>query len=470
MNYIGEAAIHHNLIHSISHILENLKIVGEESAKKGVEFESLTKQIVEHLENLASKIDGHSKEITGETQNQIVEYYEYIKLNYEYERTKDALKELNDGVELIKEDISYYVYTIGRESIKTNMLDTTRQCLKSLEIIERILNDNTKSINIGENIRNLGLEAVKKEQTYPLMKNIINSIYIIGLWQFGYMFDWDRDRNSWDMVQNKYQKFLKKEYSNYLARGFQISYSEFVNNVNFKDSADFSYTAYLDGMIYGEKILIIGDKERKDIKCLYLKDIENVFLEDNTLKLFKIKVYKNSKEAYYEVPKLLKELTDPILEHALNSPSDETIKPFTMIIQCFENFGILSIHFRDEFSLNKIFISSLVTIGNLFDNIKYSKYDKDDKALEYLYFVTEVVSDSIYKLAIESLKYNLADINVLHRQMKCLINIQRKYHSIFHMEDKFKRILEMIKEHEFEESEREKIITITENAIKEFRS
>ncbi len=189
------------------------------------------------------------------------------------------------------------------------------------------------------------------------MKNIINSIYLIGLRQFGYMFDWDRDRDSWDMDLNKYRKFLEKEYRDYSARGLKISDSEFVNNVKFEDSADFSSTVYLDGMIYGEKTLIIGDEERKDIKCLYLKDIEDVFFEDNTLKLFEIGVYTNSEKAYYEVSKLLKELTNPILEYALNSPSNETIKPFTMIIQCFENFGTLSIHFRDEFSLNKIFIT-----------------------------------------------------------------------------------------------------------------
>lgn len=65
-NHIGKAAIDHNLIHSISHILENLKIIGKESTKKGTEFELLTKQIVECLENLASKIDSHSQNLTGE--------------------------------------------------------------------------------------------------------------------------------------------------------------------------------------------------------------------------------------------------------------------------------------------------------------------------------------------------------------------------------------------------------------------
>ncbi len=436
-----------------------------------MEFESSTKQVVECLEKLASRINAHSKELTNETQKQVIEYHEYVKENYDYENTKYAFEELSDGVELIiRAYISSHVYTIGRESIRNNLLDATQQCLKSLETIEIILRDDTESRHIGEDIRCLGLEAVKKEQTYPLMKNIINSIYLIGLRQFGYMFDWDRDRDSWDMDRNKYRKFLEKEYRDYSARGLKISDSEFVNNVKFEDLADFSSTVYLDGMIYGEKTLVIGDEERKDIKCLYLKDIEDVFFEDNTLKLFKIEVYTNSEKAYYEVPKLLKELTNPILEYALNSPSNETIKPFTMIIQCFENFGILSIHFRDEFSLNKIFISSLVTIGNSFDDIKYSKYDKEGKAWEDLYWVTEVVSDSIYKLAIESLKYNLADIKVLHRQMKCLIDIQRKYHSIFHVEDKFKRIIKMIKESELEESKCNEIIKLIEDAIQKFKN
>jgi len=471
LDNIGKASVDHNLIHSIFHIVENLNIIGEESAKKGMDFESSTKQVVECLEKLASRINAHSEELTSGTQKQVIEYHEYVKENYDYENTKYAFEELSDGVELIiRAYISSHMYTIGMESIRNNLLDATQQCLKSLETIERILQDDTESRHIGEDIRCLGLEAIKNEQTYPLIKDIINSIYLIGLRQFGYMFDWDRDRDSWDMDKNKYRKFLEKEYRDYSARGLKISNSEFVNNVKFEDSADFSSTVYLDGMIHGEKILIIGDEERKDIKCLYLKDIEDVFFEDDTLKLFEIKVYTNSEKAYYEVPKLLKELTNPILEYTLNSLSNETIKPFTMIIQCFENFGMLSIHFRDDFSLNKIFISTLVTIGNSFDNIKYLKYDKEDKAWEDLYWVTEVISNSIYKLAIESLKYNLADIKVLHRQMKCLIDIERKYHSMFHVEDEFKRIIEMIKESELEESKCNETIKLIEDAIQEFKN
>ena len=472
-NYIGEAAIYHNLIHSIAHILENLKIIGEESAKKGGEFEPLTKQIVKCLENLASKIDNNSQKLSGNTQNQLVEYYEYIKLNYHtYETTKNALEALKNREKREISDIYAYISMIARESIKTNLLDVTRQCLKSLEHVERILRDDTESRRICEMIRDIGLEAVKKEQTFPLMKDIIKSLYSISLLQFGYMFDWDRD-------PDKQQTFLKKEYSGYLARGLQSSYSNFVDSADFKDMGDSNYTVYPDDMIYGEKTLIIGDEERKDIKGLYLKDIDDGY---RTTKLFKFSKFKDSGKAYYRIPELLKEHTDPILEHVLNSPSDDTLKPFTMIINCFENFGITSIHFRDEFSLNRIFIHSLVEIEDSFFDYKYSKYNEveykeDNNAWEYLDLMTQAVSNSIYKLAVESLTYNFVDFSRLHQQMEYLIYIQRKYHNIFWAVAKFERILKMIQEYELKESEsekfeseREKIITITENAIEEFKN
>jgi hypothetical protein len=61
--------------------------------------------------------------------------------------------------------------------------------------------------------------------------------------------------------------------------------------------------------------------------------------------------------------------------------------------------------------------------------------------------------------------------------MEYLICIQRKYHNIFWAVAKFERILKMIQEYELKESEsekfeseREKIITITENAIEEFKN
>lgn len=442
-NYIGEAAIYHNLIHSIAHILENLKTIGEESAKKGEEFEPLTKQTVECLENLASKIDSNSQKLSGNTQNQLVEYYEYIKSNYHtYETTKDVLEALKNREKHDICDIYAYISMIARESIKANLLDVTRQCLKSLETVERILKNGTESRHIGEDIRSLGLEAVKKDQTYPLMEDIIKSLYSISLLQFGYMFDWERD-------PKRQREFLKKECS---------SYSDFEETVSFE---------YINDR---EKILTINGKERRDIKCIYLSDIEDVIFEDNTLKLFKSGVFKNSEKAYYKIPELLKELINPILDYALNSPPDETIKPFTMIIQCLENFGLMSIHFRDEFSLNKIFIRYLVAVGNSFDNFKYSEYKKDEDAWGYLYFVTEIVSNSIYKLTTESLKYNLVDFSMIHQQINCLIRIQRKYYSIFHVEDKFERILEMIKESELEESERDKIIKLIEDAIQEFKN
>ena len=46
LNDTGEAAVDNNLIHSISHVLKNLWIIGKESPKKGAEIESSTVQIV----------------------------------------------------------------------------------------------------------------------------------------------------------------------------------------------------------------------------------------------------------------------------------------------------------------------------------------------------------------------------------------------------------------------------------------
>lgn len=456
-NYIGEAAIYYNLIHSIAHILENLKIVGEESAKKGEEFEPLTKQIVKCLENLASKIDSNSQKLSGNTQNQLVEYYEYIKSNYHTdETTKDVLEALKNREKRDICDIYAYISMIARESIKTNLLDVTRQCLKSLETVERILKNGTQSRLIGEKILSLGEEAVKKEQTFPLMEDIIKSLYSIGLLQFGYMFDWDKDRDSWDIDQNKHRKFLKKEYSDYSARGLQSSYSDFVNAVGFEGTEDFYYGAYSDDIIYGERKLIINKKERKDIKCLNLKDIDDRY---PTLKLFKNGVFKNSEKAYYKIPELLWELTDPILKYTQNSPCDKTRKPFDMIIQCFENFGIISVHFRDDFSLKEI-SKHLTSIGNSFYNLSNSENNKSQKAWENLDCATTVVSRSIYKLAIGSLRYKFVDSSTLSQQMDCLIRIQREYHnSLFDAAYKFERILEMIKESELDKSKRDEIIT-----------
>jgi hypothetical protein len=467
LNEVGEASIDNNLIHSIFHIVEMLNKIGEESAKKGVEFESSTKQIIECFGKLASRINNHSEELAGETQNKVIEYHKYIKENYEYEGTKYSFKELSNGVELIiRAYISSYIYVIGRESIETNMLNATRQSLKSLETIERILKNGTESRHIAEDMQKLGKRAVEKEQTYPLMKNIINSIYSIGMLQFGYMFDWDRDRDSWNIDQDKHNNFLKRVYSDCSLRGLQSSYSDFVNAVGFEDTEDFCYGAYPDDIIYGERKLIIDEKERKDIKCLNLKDIYD---RDPTLKLFKVGVFKTSEKAYYEVPKLLLELTNPILKYTQNLPSDETRKPFDMIIQCFENFGIISIHFRDNVSLKEM-SKQLNSIANSFNSLSNSENNKSQNARDNLDCATTVVSRSIYKLAIGSLRYKLVDSSTLYQQMDCLIHIQREYHNLlFDAVFKFECILEMIKESELQKSEREKIITIIENAIEEFK-
>jgi hypothetical protein len=468
-NDIGEKAIIENLINSVPHLLKNLKIIGEESAKKGGEFEPLTKQIVECLENLASKIDSNSQKLSGNTQNQLVEYYEYIKSNYHtYETTKDVLEALKNREKRDISNISSYIDIISIESIKNNKRDATKQTLKSLETVERILRDGNESITICKYMRDLGLEAVKKEQTFPLMEDIIKSIYSIGMLQFGYMFDWDRDRDNWDIDRNKYQKFLEKEYSDYSARGLQSSYFDFVNGVSFEDTENFYYGAYPDDRIYGERKLIIDEKERKDIKCFNLKDIND---RRPILKLFKNGAFKDSEKAYYKIPELLWDFIDPILKYTQNSPSDETRKPFDMIIQCFENFGIISIHFQDNFSLKEI-SEHLTSIGNYsFYNLSNSENNKSQKAWENLDCATTVVSRSIYKLAIGSLRYKVVDSSTLYQQMDCLIRIQREYHnSLFDAEYKFERILEMIKESELDKSKRDEIIKLTEDAIQELKN
>jgi hypothetical protein len=299
------------------------------------------------------------------------------------------------------------------------------------------------------------------------MEDIIKSLYSIGLLQFGYMFDWDKDRDSWDRDQNKYEKFLKKEYSSYLENGLQRSYSYFLNSVGFEDTEDFYYGAYSDDIIYGERKLIIDKKERKDIKCLNLKDIDDRY---PTLKLFKNGVLKNSEKAYYKVPELLWELTGPILKYTQNSPCDKTRKPFDMVIQCFENFGIISVHFQDNFSLKEM-SKHLTSIGNSFYNLSNSKNNKSQKAWENLDCATTVVSRSVYKLAIGSLRYKFVDSSTLYQQMDCLIRIQREYHnSLFDAEYKFERILDMIKESELEKSKRDEIIKLTEDAIQELKN
>jgi hypothetical protein len=364
-------------------------------------------------------------------------------------------------------DIYAYISMIARESIKTNLLDVTRQCLKSLETVERILKNGTQSRLIGEKILSLGEEAVKKDQTFPLMEDIIKSLYSIGLLQFGYMFDWERDRDSWDIDRNKYRKFLKKEYSDYSTKGLQNSGSDFLNAVDFESTEDFYYGAYPDDIIYGERKLIIDKKERKDIKCLNIKDIDDRY---PTLKLFKDGVFKNSEKAYYEVPRLLWKLTDPILKYTQNSPSDETRKPFDMIIQCFENFGIISIHFQDNFSLKEA-SKHLTSIGNSFYNLSKFENNKKHYAWGNLDCATTVVSRSIYKLAIGSLRYKVVDSSTLYQQMDCLNRIQREYHnSLFDTEYKFERILEMIKESELDKSKRDEIIKLTEDAIQELKN
>lgn len=110
LDEIGEAAIDQNLIHSIFHIAKILNKIGEESAKKGMEFESSTKQTVVCLEKLTSKISTHSEELAGQAQNQVIEYHKYIKLKYKHKRTENALEELNDRVECLIRAYTFDIY------------------------------------------------------------------------------------------------------------------------------------------------------------------------------------------------------------------------------------------------------------------------------------------------------------------------------------------------------------------------
>ena len=74
---------------------------------------------MKYLENLASKINCHSKELSGETQNLIIEYYKQIKFNYKYEiRTENSLEELKQKIICEIRNISGYISSIGKSLLK----------------------------------------------------------------------------------------------------------------------------------------------------------------------------------------------------------------------------------------------------------------------------------------------------------------------------------------------------------------
>lgn len=471
LSYIGEIAIDNNLIHSISHVLKNLWIIGKESTKKGTEIEYSTVQIVKCLENLASEIDCHSKELSDEAQDQIVEYYKHIKSNYYYDtyydtRTKDTLEKLQQKVNLNLIDISGYIASIGENAVENNILDAVKQCLKSLEIIERILKSGTQSRIICQYIENIGQKAINKETTFPLVEDIIKTLYSIGILHFGYLFEWDID-------QSKIIEFLNEEYSADLEKEDSQIYftSWWTITVQDKYNPNLSFSLEIVDRNDEDNELKINNVKKKNMKVFHLKDIEGKHFAPN-LKIFKIGVIEKSEKAYYEIPNSLGKLADPILKYAQNSPTFETLKPFVMIIKCFENFGMISIHLRNKFSLNNIFIPFLSYRADfLVYDLKYSEEDKAPEAEECLYWMVEEIFESLYKLAILSLEHNLIECSKLRQLVESLKRLKKKYPYISRLKvDTFEEILEVIKRSELRESECTEIIELIENTIEEFKN
>lgn len=467
LTYIGERAIDNNLIHSISHILKNLWIIGKESTKKGTEIEYSTVQIVKCLENLASKIDCRSKELSDEAQYQIVEYYKHIKSNYNYETgTKNPLEELKQKVRNDIRDISGYIASIGENAVENNLLDAAKQCLKSLEIIERILRSGTQSRIICQDIENIGQKAINKETTFPLVEDIIKTLYSIGILHLGYLFEWDIDTS-------KIIEFLNEEYNADLdEEDSQIYFTSWWTiTVEDRYNSNLSFSLEIIDRNDEDNALIINNVKNKNIKAFHLNDIEGKHFASN-LKIFKIGVIEKSEKAYYEIPNSLGELADPILKYAQNSPTFETLKPFTMIIKCFENFGIISIHLRNKFSLNNIFLPFLFSRANfLVYDLKYSDDSNKPEAEECLYWMVEEVFESLHRIAILSLKYDLIEYSELRQLVDSLKRLKKKYSYMSRLTvDTFEEILEIIKRSELRESECTEIIELIENAIEEFKN
>lgn len=468
LNDIGEDGVDNNLIHSIPYLLKNLWIIGKESPKKGVEIESSTVQIIKCLENLASKIDYCSEELSGQTQPWVVEYYKHIKSNYYYDtRTKDPLEELQQKVNLNIRSISGYIASIGENAVENNLLVATKQCLKSLEIIERILGSGTQARIICQDIENLGQKAVNKEETFSLIEDIIKTLYSIGILYFGYLFEWDIDKS-------KIIKFLNEEYSTDLDKEDSFIYFAGWLKIIVKDKYDSnpSFTLEItDENDDDENALVINNVKNKNIKAFHLKDIEGKHFVSN-LKIFKTGVIEKSEKAYYEIPNSLGELADPILKYAQNSPTFETIKPFIMIIKCFENFANISIHLRDKSSLNDIFIPFLFYRADfLVYDLKYSEDDKAPEAEECLYWMVEEVFESLYKLAILSLEHNLIECSTLRQLVESLKRLKKKYPYMSRLKvDEFEEILEVIKRSELKKPEWTEIIKLIENTIEEFKN
>lgn len=350
--------------------------------------------------------------------------------------------------------ISSYIAIIGEESVKNNLSDTTKQCLKSLETVERIPREDDESIEICERIKDIGLDAVNKEQTFPLVEYIIRSLYSIGMLQFGYMFDWDRD-------SQKRNEFLEEHLYD-SANGLQIDYFDYDETFVDKDDEEYNDLTerlqihYFDEEILEldykndkEKTMIINGKEMNGIKIFYLTNIKD---EYRTLKLFKAIHINKSVKAYYKIPELLAEIFKPSLLFVQSSPTEEKVKPIRMIIQCFENFSMMSIHFRDSFSLNRIFVDSLISMGHfLVYDLKYSEDDRDQEAIWCFNWLARKISKALYRVTIKGLEYNLIESSRCEECLACLIRVEEKYPDKWHEYGILKNVVKVARELEFNE-------------------
>lgn len=137
-----------------------------------------------------------------------------------------------------------------------------------------------------------------------------------------------------------------------------------------------------------------------------------------------------------------------------------------MVIQCFENFAMMSIHFRDSFSLNRIFVGSLISMGHfLVYDLKYSEDDKDQEAMWNFEWLARKVSKALYRVTIKSLEYNLIESSKCEECLACLIRVEEKYPDKWHEYRILKNVLKIARELAFNEIvlRAEGVITELEN-------
>ncbi|AKB19979.1 DUF2254 family protein [Methanosarcina sp. WWM596] len=484
---IGEASVNNNLIHSISHILEALRIVGEESAKKGKEFESSTESVIEHIESIAFQIDTQSKEKNGVKQNQLIEYYKHItthytKKTYYIGKTNNSREEFKEEIkretDLIFLHIFDHIYRVSKESVKSNCFDIAKKGIKSLERIQKIFENDTRySFHICSYIKYIGSEAVEDKQKLlvenasSLVEESIRSLYTIGILQFGYLFDLEES-------ESEIIDFLNKEYNAALSNKSCVHSLNYNNIMWVEDNThsielkvvskneDNEIEKIHDGK---EKTLIVDGIENKDIKVFCLRDIEEGDLNSfhpGSLKAFKNRIIPNSD--YYIIPETLENIRDLISKYQKNSQTCVSVHPIYMAIKCFENFGIISIHRREKGPLFKI-IRSLISMEELeSERLKNLENDKGQDAEDDFYWAETLISDSLYHILIESLKYKLIELYILRESVDCLIKIDKEHPDLLGMTaDRFQNLLEMIKESKLGGSAYDDIIAlITENGIK----